>query len=198
MRDEPTATLDVALLSILSQLPASSAEAKALGVKFYFNGKPCINGHLCERWATTRHCMKCNRDVVQRWRDQHQDVHRENSRRWRKENPELKRQQHRKWYERNKERAVWHADNRRAKIYGSSGTHSASEVRKLLATQRFRCAETTCRTVIKTKYHKDHIMPLSLGGSNDIHNIQLLCQPCNSRKYNKHPVIWAQENGRLL
>lgn len=28
--------------------------------------------------------------------------------------------------------------------------------------------------------------------------IQLLCGPCNRKKYNKDPFIFAQEQGRLL
>jgi 5-methylcytosine-specific restriction endonuclease McrA len=41
-------------------------------------------------------------------------------------------------------------------------------------------------------------MPLFLGGSNWISNIQLLCPTCNLKKYKKHPVDWARENGLLL
>jgi 5-methylcytosine-specific restriction endonuclease McrA len=39
---------------------------------------------------------------------------------------------------------------------------------------------------------------LSRGGSNDISNIELLCERCNLRKHAKDPIDWAQENGLLV
>lgn len=38
------------------------AQAKAAGLKRYFTGQPCANGHVCERNVTDTHCMDCNRD----------------------------------------------------------------------------------------------------------------------------------------
>lgn len=35
-------------------------DAKRLGLKRYFTGKPCRNGHICERGVSTGHCMICN------------------------------------------------------------------------------------------------------------------------------------------
>jgi hypothetical protein len=36
-------------------------DAKEQGLKFYFTGKPCKNGHFCERYVSTRKCVTCQR-----------------------------------------------------------------------------------------------------------------------------------------
>lgn len=43
-----------------------------------------------------------------------------------------------------------------------------------------RCSPT-CRGIADTA---DHIVPLSAGGTNDAHNLQPACGPCNSSKGN--------------
>lgn len=87
---------------------------------------------------------------------------------------------------------------RRAKLLNSGGGFTAAEVAALHRRQRGRCAEPSCRTRLGASFHRDHIVPLKLGGRNEIGNIQLLCRPCNMRKSSKHPASWARENGRLL
>ena len=39
----------------------SRAEAKALGLKHYFTGKPCEHGHVAERWVGNSACIECDR-----------------------------------------------------------------------------------------------------------------------------------------
>ena len=73
--------------------------------------------------------------------------------------------------------------------------YSAEDILKLRHKQKNRCPN--CRREL-IKYHIDHIMPLAKGGLNVFSNIQLLCPPCNQRKWAKHPIDWARENGRLL
>ena len=87
---------------------------------------------------------------------------------------------------------------RRARVAGSKGTFTEAEVVALYNVQKGRCAEPGCRVKLGTAFHRDHINPLHLGGSNYITNIQLLCPSCNCRKCAKHPITWARENGRLL
>jgi 5-methylcytosine-specific restriction endonuclease McrA len=37
----------------------------------------------------------------------------------------------------------------------------------------------------------DHIIPLAKGGANEVHNLQMLCEPCNAEKADSHPYMAA-------
>lgn len=85
---------------------------------------------------------------------------------------------------------------RRAKKFGNGGAHTPEQVQELLVRQRFRCAY--CRTSIKKRPIKDHILAISKGGTDDISNIQMTCYPCNAKKGAKHPLEFARLAGLLL
>lgn len=97
------------------------------------------------------------------------------------------------------ERARVNNHRRRALKRGALGTHTAADVRELIAGQtdgkgRLRC--WWCRGVIRgTSYHVDHRVPLSRGGTNDPANLVIACPHCNTSKGAKLPQEWA---GRLL
>ena len=46
---------------------------------------------------------------------------------------------------------------------------------------KFQC-QSCGQTQIETKLNIDHIIPLAKGGSNDMSNLQTLCQTCNQNK----------------
>ena len=51
----------------------SWSEAKAKGLKRYFTGKPCIHGHVEERYINGS-CIKCHDDQVARYREKNGDA----------------------------------------------------------------------------------------------------------------------------
>lgn len=98
----------------------------------------------------------------------------------------------------NKDKILSKQRNRRSRIAGNIGKHTEKEIIELLKKQNYRCAN--CLHCIKERKnrHLDHIMPISLGGRNDIVNLQWLCVKCNLNKGAKDPIKFAQENGKLF
>lgn len=93
-------------------------------------------------------------------------------------------------------KSIEHAHRRRSRALEAGGSWTTDQIDALFKKQRGRCA--CCREKLGTSYHRDHIVPLSLGGSNDISNIELLCPQCNIKKGALDPLEWARRNGRLL
>jgi len=115
---------------------------------------------------------------------------------WAAANPEKSRARNAAWRKRHPETVKANNSNEAARRRGAKGRHTTEEVRKVLSRQKYLCA--VCRKSIKAGYHKDHIIPVSQGGSNYIRNIQLLCPKCNLKKGKKHPIKFMQEQGFLI
>lgn len=115
--------------------------------------------------------------------------------RWRRRNLKRDLEHVMKWQRKNPDRVRIYRDLRRVRKHGAAGRHTAAEVAELRRLQKNRCA--VCKTKLR-KTHKDHIVPLVRGGSNDIGNIQLLCPSCNCSKQGKDPIVFMQTRGLLL
>lgn len=83
--------------------------------------------------------------------------------------------------------------NRRARVLAAGGTFSATDVQRKLLLQKNTCY--WCRAKLNGKYHVDHVIPLSRGGSNGPENIVCACAGCNLSKWAKMPWEFA---GRLF
>lgn len=102
----------------------------------------------------------------------------------------------RAWSRANKQKVATYTRARRALKKTAEGCHGLDDVLSILAAQGGRCAY--CRAKLGSKYHVDHIVPLSKGGSNDRRNIQVTCAHCNLSKLDKHPLDYARRIGLLL
>lgn len=73
---------------------------------------------------------------------------------------------------------------RNQRIAVNGGFHTTGEWETLKAQYNWTCLG--CRkSEAEVKLTKDHIVPLLRGGTDNIENIQPLCQPCNSKKGTK-------------
>jgi 5-methylcytosine-specific restriction endonuclease McrA len=139
--------------------------------------------------------VKASRDVSNRkWRSEHLEKAKESQRRhWaihkdeinakiradRLANPE----KYRAWDRKNKHS---HPDvvaaatsRRRARKRGNGGSHTAEEwnrLKSMYGNQCLACGKT------EVELTRDHVTPLTRGGSDNINNIQPLCRSCNCRK----------------
>lgn len=130
------------------------------------------------------------------WRLRNLDKLREQKRAIRLANPEAVREYNRTYHLENKaavtaRQSAWkkaHPEagreanqRRRARKMGAEGSHTPTEWQAICMKQGMKCAD--CRR--PRKLTKDHVVPLSRGGTDFAYNIQGLCLSCNSKKRDK-------------
>lgn len=129
-------------------------------------------------------------------READREGHRSSRRDWHQANLEKSRAIKREWYHRNKEKLKPLYALRDKRKRGAEGCFTPDDVDRINKAQRGKCA--ICSVALGNEFHRDHIVPLVLGGTNWPSNIQLLCAPCNIRKGPKDPLVHMRELGRLI
>jgi 5-methylcytosine-specific restriction endonuclease McrA len=79
---------------------------------------------------------------------------------------------------------------RRARKNAAEGFHTYEDIKNIYNKQQGKCA--WCGCFVGEKYHVDHVIPLSRGGSDFPENLVISCQTCNQKKWNKLPSEWLK------
>lgn len=187
-------------------------QAKEIGAKYYFTGKPCKRGHLSNRDTLKAMCVDCykeykkqnpeiyknsyknwyekNRPIaleaMKNYAKENKDKIKSYYNNWKKENLELVRENARKYARNNPDKVRANTAKRRARIFNSEGQYSKEDINRIKTEQNHLC--NICSIDVSVKYHVDHIYPISKGGKNVAENIQILCPTCNLKKGNKIPA----------
>lgn len=80
---------------------------------------------------------------------------------------------------------------RRARKKGNGGSYTPADLEAVLkahTNKRGQIICALCGKPIKGKYHVDHFIPLSQGGSNDAGNLRIMHGKCNQIKHAKLPA----------
>ncbi len=187
-------------------------EARARGDKFYIPDFLCQRGHMTKRFTGNGACYECTKIINEANRKKYRNgpdggvfKAKKNAERnrWaaRPENAgRIKIYTQRdleKFGKRTKDLENARADTARlrAKKLGCEGSYSGDELKAMLVKGDYKCSE--CKQEVDAKYEADHIIPLRIGGSNFIENIQILCRKCNRSKSCLNPTDWEFVKERM-
>ena len=154
-------------------------------------------------------CKKCHALLVANWQQKNSEKFRQVNREWKKTHPENRRIHSRTaarrhpdkrraygilWREKNPDYGRnWRRNNldkvrnyqqiRYVRQKGNGGNMTVDEWHSILDFYGHRCL---CCGRDDVKLTIDHVLPIFLGGTHTVENVQPLCGPCNSSKRFKH------------
>lgn len=132
----------------------------------------------CAEWRkSTENRARMNACSREHYR-KHREHYLEQMKDWAARHPEASREIKRRWNAANRESLRLRTQLRRARLATSEGCFTEKEWRELCARYDHRCLCCGMWEPLTV----DHVVPVSMGGSSYIENIQPLCGPCNSRK----------------
>lgn len=100
-------------------------------------------------------------------------------------NPEKHNAMVRRWFKENRDKALSYVHARRARKLANGGAYTRQEWESLKLAAGFMCLKCGNKEP-DIRLTVDHVIPLIMGGSNNIDNIQPLCGRCNQSKGKKH------------
>ena len=176
----------------------SRDEARAIGLKRYFTGEACRQGHLAERTTSEGKCVECVRArdrARQRAQSEEKkaylkDYYQKNRRRmvaqaleYQRRNPDQRRQTCARYYDRN---AGVCSALRHARVKAKTPTWLGEDQKRQMVAM-YRAARALTR-VHGRAYHVDHIVPINGENVSGLHvpwNLQVITASENARKSNR-------------
>lgn len=180
-------------------------EAKRLGLRHYFTGKPCPKGHNTIRFTSNGTCADCltlgnmakkeSGYFRERYLQNRDEFLRACKVRYRKNRKRVMRTCA-DWVRRKpeKRRAISQNYKHRRRSQEATGM-SSSELQAWAEQQAKICywCGSKCDA-----FHVDHYQPLAKGGTHTADNLVIACPTCNLQKSAKDPYEFAAQVGRLF
>ena len=180
-------------------------DAKAAGLKRYFTGNPCKNGHVSERSVSSRACLKCTNARVKLFFEANKELVRtrkaEAQRNYRKNYPQKAKESRQAWAESNRAKdqsykKKWQTENKGVVNYLTRKRQAAKLQRTpswLTEEDHWMIQEAYALAALRTKlfgfpWHVDHILPLQGKVVSGLHvpiNLQVIPGKDNVRKGNR-------------
>lgn len=121
----------------------------------------------------TKYHLKRDKEVcakyVREWQDRNRAKATEYQMKWRRENPDK----------------IKAYTKRRNELIKQQSDGTVPNDYSKQVNQLKNCICNICKKSIKGTPQTDHIIPITKGGLHSIKNIQIVCKPCNLKKYNK-------------
>lgn len=184
-------------------LPSTPSEAKRLGYRHYFTGKPCKHGHVDIRFTSTQKCFTCSRRHCRRQYWSHPEYHRERvvkqyyssperhrerSRRYRESNIEQARERDRRWRKENPELHREQVVARRAARLQRTPVWADRKETKAVYAEAQRLTEET-----GVEHHVYPLQGKEVSGLHVAENLEPVPAYVNLTKGNDHPERYYEE-----
>ena len=161
--------------------------------EFYFTGRPCLQGHLAQRYVSDRICVECKKLKNQNDRQNNPRL-RETIARWHREHRADHRLHNKKWYDNNQEKvkglnAVYKKANRgKANAWNRKRKLRTPSWANLKKIERAYQLAAWASRFTDEPLHIDHIIPLQGAEISGLHvenNLQILPRSKNLDKSNE-------------
>jgi len=156
-------------------------------------------------------CKKCAKICFDEYSIKNKNILKEKSKKYEIENKEKRLKYYREYHHKNKEKrnaqtkeyfktnigiAIMKNNNHNRRIKKLKGNLTNIQLKDFIS-KNSKCY--WCKKQIEKKdIVIDHYVPLSKGGEHTLSNIVCSCKICNSKKYAKDPLVFANSIGRLL